>query len=103
MKAELSRLHWVKWCVLYDTVTRSAVLINSYNFIHEPFMAFLHTERQSLVITERSSQVCFVCRRSHVQVSDQKPVALTEASCGFSQSLLHLMSGHDHFLPNPSH
>jgi len=58
-----------------------------------------------LAITERSSQVCFVCRRSHVQVSDHKPIALTEASYGFPQPLLQV-SGYQATTAsskNPSH
>jgi len=60
MKAGLSRLHWLKWWVLFDTVIRSAVLMNTYNFIHELFMVFLHTERQSTGHnrTQQSSVFC---------------------------------------------
>ena len=60
MKSGLSRLHWLKWWVLFDTVIRSAVLINPYNFIHERFTAFLYTERQFIGHhrTQQSSVFC---------------------------------------------
>jgi hypothetical protein len=91
MKAGLSQLHWLKWWVLFDTaVIRSAILINVYNFIHELFMG-VPPHRTAIHRPQSNAALkCFVGRRSHVQVPDQKPVAVTEASCGFPQSLMQI-------------
>jgi hypothetical protein len=73
---------WIKYTAqaVLNTVIRSGVLINAYNFNHKLFEKFLHTEQQSSAQhrTQLSSVFC---------VQEVAGSSFGPGSCGFSQSL----------------